>query len=269
MIKLIVTDIDGTLVNDGKKIGPKTVQAIKKARSKGILTVLCTGRPLSGVKDYLEELGLDSDQDYVITFNGAACQKVKSGQALFEYVLENDKVEKLLEFSQKAGVKSQTITLDNQIYTPNEDVSSYTVMDSFYTHMPLHIRSKVWPKDLAVAKFMWADQKENIDRALKEVQASFPSNLYTVRSEDWFFEFQNQDATKGKAVLKLAQTLGIKPHEVMTVGDQMNDLTMFAPEFFAVAMGNAVAEIKAASKAQTLSNNEDGLGVAIEKYVLS
>ncbi|MCQ2556730.1 Cof-type HAD-IIB family hydrolase [Ligilactobacillus equi] len=270
MIKLIATDIDGTLVNDDKKLSAKTIATIKKARQAGIYVVLCTGRPLSGVAEYLEELGLTSDDDYVITFNGAAAQKVASQEVLFKHTLEFDEFQELLDFSLANQIKHQIITPDNQIYTCDFDVSSYTVLDAFYTHMPLHVRTKAGlPQDLTCAKFMWADQKENLDRGEKILPAKLKNGLYTVRSEDWFFEFQNAKATKGQAVYQLAEHLGIKPEEVMTVGDQQNDLSMLTPDFFGVAMGNGNDLVKAAAKVTTASNNDDGLAQAIEKYVLN
>ena len=67
---MVAIDIDGTLVNDHKQIGEKTKAAIKQVRKQGVYVVLCTGRPLSGVKDYLEELALVGEDDYAITFNG-------------------------------------------------------------------------------------------------------------------------------------------------------------------------------------------------------
>ena len=62
---MIATDIDGTLVNDNKEISPKTLAALKAARKKGVFVVLCTGRPVSGVKPYLEQLGLTQDENYL------------------------------------------------------------------------------------------------------------------------------------------------------------------------------------------------------------
>ena len=68
-IKMIATDIDGTLVTDDKQIMPRTVAALKEARKRGIYVVLCSGRPVSGIQDYLAELGLTGNDDYAITFN--------------------------------------------------------------------------------------------------------------------------------------------------------------------------------------------------------
>ena len=81
---MVAIDIDGTLVNDHKQIGEKTKAAIKQVRKQGVYVVLCTGRPLSGVKDYLEELALVGEDDYAITFNGAKAQITGTGKAIFE-----------------------------------------------------------------------------------------------------------------------------------------------------------------------------------------
>lgn len=80
-IKMIATDIDGTLVDDAKNLSPKTIEVLKKARADGIYVVLCTGRPLSGVANLLTQLGLDNDDNFVITHNGAQAVSAKSGKA--------------------------------------------------------------------------------------------------------------------------------------------------------------------------------------------
>ena len=86
-IKLVAIDIDGTLINDQREITPQTVAAIKKASAQGVKIVLCTGRPMTGVKAYLDQLSLnDSDNEFVISFNGALAQST-SGNVLVNYTM--------------------------------------------------------------------------------------------------------------------------------------------------------------------------------------
>ena len=76
MYKLVAIDMDGTLLKEDKTVSEKTKEAIKKAREKNVKVVLATGRPVDGVKRYLEELDLCHDDEYVLTFNGAIVKEV-------------------------------------------------------------------------------------------------------------------------------------------------------------------------------------------------
>lgn len=83
-IKLIAIDIDGTLVNSKKEITPAVKEAVLAARERGIQIVICTGRPLSGAQCYLDELGLNcQDNEYVVSFNGAVVEST-NGQVIFK-----------------------------------------------------------------------------------------------------------------------------------------------------------------------------------------
>ena len=265
---MIATDIDGTLVNDNKEISPKTLAALKAARKKGVFVVLCTGRPVSGVKPYLEQLGLTQDENYVITYNGALATNIASGQVVVSNTLDYSDFTKLDTLSHELNVHGQAIQPSSDLYVTTPDISYYTVLDSFYTKMPLHYRPQAQiPTEFPMAKYMWADEPAAINQALPNLPTAIKEDYYTVRSEGWFFEFMHKDAHKGKTTLELANKLGIKPHEILTAGDQQNDLTLIQAGF-GVAMGNAIPEIKDLAQYVTADNNHDGLGLAVEKFVL-
>ena len=115
-IKMIATDIDGTLVDDAKNLSPKTIEVLKKARANGIYVVLCTGRPLSGVANLLTQLGLDNDDNFVITHNGAQAVSAKSGKAIFKHLLDFSDFKRLEAISKELKVNMQTITTDSQMF---------------------------------------------------------------------------------------------------------------------------------------------------------
>lgn len=266
-IKMVAIDIDGTLVDNHKVIGKKTIEVIKEARKQGVYIVLCTGRPLSGVKEYLEQLDLVSTNDYAITFNGAKAEITATNETVFENLLEASQVKKLDELSHKLDIKGQVVLADSKVITTFRDISPYTVVDAFYTKMPLFYREPKEIKDAKTAKYMWVDEPAVIQEKLA-VAADYFNDLYTVLSAPWFYEFMNPKAHKGAAVIELGEYLGIKREEIMCLGDENNDLTMFEEVGFGVAMGNANEQIKRLAKAVTTDNEHDGVGVAIEKYVL-
>lgn len=268
-IKLVAIDIDGTLVDDHKRISLKTKEAIKKAKQKGVYIVLCTGRPVSGIQDYLNELELSSDDDYAITYNGAQGENIGQKKIVFANLLSQSDYQELLQISKQAHVRSQIVTADSKLYTIDANISPYTVMDAFYTKMPLYYRSSEELTCTNAAKFMLVDEPAVLDEAMKYFDAELCQKYYTVRSEEWFFEFMHKKANKGQAVLELAHKLGIKDSQILALGDQNNDLTMIELAGLGVAMGNANETVKKAADAITSDNNHDGVAMAIEKYVLN
>lgn len=269
-VKMIATDIDGTLVTDDKRIMPRTVAALKEARKRGIYVVLCSGRPVSGIEDYLNELGLISDNDYAITFNGARAMNVGQHEVVFENGLKDTECTQLVKVATHLGIKSQIVTLNSEIYVTNQDISQYSVMDAFYTHMALRYRAiDQLPQRMDAAKFMWVDDPEKIAAQIDQIPAKMRQKYAIVRSAPWFLEFNNAQATKGNAVLELADHLKIKRNEIVIAGDENNDLSMFEQIPFSIAMGNGNARIKKLGTIVTADNNHDGLGIALENYVLN
>ncbi|MDO4903532.1 MAG: sugar-phosphatase [Limosilactobacillus sp.] len=270
-IKMVAIDIDGTLINDNREITPKTVEAIKKASAQGVKVVLCTGRPMTGVQAYLEQLGLaGNDTEYVVSFNGALAQTT-SGKVMVNYSLTFEDYADWNNYCLKEGVKSQIETRD-YIYTTNQDISPYTVYESELVSMPIRYRSMDemarMRDEYVVAKAMMVDSKENIDRAYNDLTEEFKNRFSIVRSEDFYLEFMNKAVSKGQALKRLCEELKIDPSEVMALGNAQNDDSMIEFAGTGVAMGNSIPGTMKIADDVTEDNNHDGVGLAIEKHVL-
>ena len=269
-IKMITTDIDGTLLTNAKKITTHTKKALQMARQQGVYVVLCSGRPLVGMREYLTELGLNQADDYAITFNGGQAQRVTETMPLFSKMLTTEDFIKLDQLSHQLGVRGQAVTPDGNIYVTTPDVSPVSVMDSYFTKMPLHVRENAMTAGIFdLAKYMWADEASILTSAISKLPTDIQESYYCVHGEEWFFEFMHPRATKGNTMLDLAAKLGIKPAEVMAVGDQNNDLTMIKAAGLGVAMGNANPLVKENAQVVTTDNEHEGLATAVEKYVLN
>lgn len=268
-IKMITTDIDGTLLNNNKQITTHTKEILQAARRQGVYIVLCSGRPLVGVEQYLAELGLDSADDYVITFNGAQVQRSTCSGSLISNLLTGKDFQVLDKLAHDLGVRGQAVTPDGNIYVTTPDVSPVSVMDSYFTKMPLHVRPNATSAGIScLAKYMWADAPQILTEALVSLPEKIRDKYYSVHSEEWFFEFMHPLASKGQAMVELAAKLKIKPSEIMAAGDQNNDLTMISAAGLGVAMGNANPLVKKEAQVVTTDNEHDGLAVAVEKYAL-
>ena len=267
-IKLITIDIDDTLVNTAKQVTPRVKAALQEATAQGVKVVLATGRPLPGVQEYLDELGLNhQDDQYAITYNGGVVQTT-NGEELGGKELAYSDYLRLREVADELGAYLQVETID-AAYTSAKEINYWASRENFLIKMPLIIKpvDEMDPNDHYV-KFMFIGDEADIDSWRDALPADVKEAYYIVKSTPQHLEFMHKDATKGSGLLTLAAKLGIDRSETMALGDQQNDVTMIEAAGLGVAMGNAVPEVKAVADVETTTQNADGVGVAVEKWVL-
>lgn len=266
-IKLIAIDIDGTLLTPERTISPNVQQTIQTAKEKGVKIVLCTGRPLAGVRAYLKALNLEEKGDYVLTYNGALAQESDSGKVLAHHTMSMDDFYEIEEMSRKVGVHLHTTTID-AMYTANRDISAYTVREAFIVELPLKFRTvEEMDKDLTISKMMMIDDPAILDAAVEKIPQWFKDKYTVLRSEPFFLEILNKSASKGQALKSLAEILHLKPGEIMAIGDNENDLDMIEYAGVGVAMGNAIPKVKEAANIITDTNVNDGVATVIQEYL--
>lgn len=267
-IKLITIDIDDTLVNTAKQVTPRVKTALQEATAQGVKVVLTTGRPLPGVQEYLDELGLNhQDDQYAITYNGGVVQTT-NGEELGGKELAYSDYLRLREVADELGAYLQVETID-AAYTSAKEINYWASRENFLIKMPLIIKpvDEMDPNDHYV-KFMFIGDEADIDSWRDALPADVKEAYYIVKSTPQHLEFMHKDATKGSGLLTLVAKLGIDRSETMALGDQQNDVTMIEAAGLGVAMGNAVPEVKAVADVETTTQNTDGVGVAVEKWVL-
>lgn len=267
-IKLITIDIDDTLVNTAKQVTPRVKAALQEATAQGVKVVLTTGRPLPGVQEYLDELGLNhQDDQYAITYNGGVVQTT-NGEELGGKELAYSDYLRLREVADELGAYLQVETID-AAYTSAKEINYWASRENFLIKMPLIIKpvDEMDPNDHYV-KFMFIGDEADIDSWRDALPADVKEEYYIVKSTPQHLEFMHKDATKGSGLLTLVAKLGIDRSETMALGDQQNDVTMIEAAGLGVAMGNAVPEVKAVADVETTTQNTDGVGVAVEKWVL-
>jgi len=267
-IALVAIDMDGTLLDPAHRLSPRVKQAIARAREQGVRIVLTSGRPVSGLAPFLDELGINGTEDYCIACNGGLVTRVATGEAIVEYPLGFDDFLFVEQVAREMGVHFQALD-GERLYTPNQDISIYTVADSHLSRVPLSYRS-VAEMDPAMSfiKLMMVDEPEVLDAVIPRLPAALTERFAVLKSAAFFLEVFDRRAGKGPSLQKLAEHLGIDRSRVMAIGDQENDLTMLQFAGTSVAMGNAVDVVKATALHQTATNAEDGVALAIERFVL-
>lgn len=267
-IELVALDMDGTLLDPHHQLTPRAIEAIARARAMGVRVVLASGRSVSGLQPFLQALGIGGTDDYCIACNGGLVQNIGSGAVVAEFPLSYEDFVFCARIAAQLGVHFQALD-GHRLYTPNRDISRYTVLDSQLSNLPLSYRA-VEDMDPATRfiKLMMIDEPAVLDAAIARLPAELGERFAVLKSAPFFLEMFDHRAGKGPGLQRLAEHLGIDRERVMAVGDQENDLTMLRFAGTSVAMGNAIDAVKAVARYQTRSNAEDGVAEAIEAYVL-
>lgn len=267
MYKLVAIDMDGTLLKEDKTISERTKKAIQSARKKGVTVVLATGRPIEGVSKYLEELDMYRDNDFVLSYNGALIQKTKSRESVAKVALNGSDLHYLRKLSDNLGVNIHAFSEKDGLITPKN--SKYTEVEAKINNIEIkEINIDNISDDEVMIKIMMIDEPEVLEKAVEKLPKEVYDKYTVVRSAPFFLEFLNKEVNKGVGVKMLANYLGIKQEEVMTLGDAGNDLHMIEYAGLGVAMGNAFDEVKAAANYITDTNENNGVAKAIEKFIL-
>ncbi|KPJ22637.1 sugar-phosphatase [Streptococcus phocae] len=266
-IKLVAIDIDGTLITDDRRITDDVFQAIQQAKAQGVHVVIATGRPIAGVTPLLEELKLNQEGDFVITFNGGLVQDAATGQEIVKELMTYDDYLETEFLSRKLGVHMHAITKEG-IFTANRDIGKYTVHESTLVNMPIFYRTPEEMADKEIVKMMMIDEPELLDQAISAIPQSFHDKYTIVKSTPFYLEFLPKTVSKGQAIKHLAQKLGLDLSQTMAIGDAENDRAMLEVVGSPVVMANGVPTLKKIAKHITKSNNESGVAHAIREWVL-
>ena len=268
MYKLIALDMDGTLLNEEKKITERTKKAIQAARDKGVTVVIATGRPIDGVTRYLEELDMFTDKDYVLSYNGGLVLNTRSREVICKIGLLGEDVHYLYKISKELGVNIHAFSEKDGLVTPKN--SKYTEVEAEINNIKINeIDFNTIENDESFIKVMMIDEPEILQKAIDNMPKEVYEKYTVARSTPFFLEFLNKEVNKGTGVELLAKHLGVNQDEIITIGDAGNDLDMIEYAGMGIAMGNASDEVKAAANYITDTNKNDGVAKAIEKFVLS
>lgn len=269
-IKLIAIDLDGTLLTSGNQISPETLRTLGQVKNQGIKIVLASGRPLSGVMPYERELNLRGHEQYSIVFNGAVIQDL-DGKILMSQEMDYRDFNVMLRLQRLSHVNLHFETTEC-FWTLDHNLCVQMQINAALTDNELKVRDrKDIPKDFSFNKVGFTCDK-NSDQ-INKLWNSIPYWAFQaydiVRSLDNCIELNAIGASKGNAVMNLAERLKIRQDEVMVFGDQGNDLSMFQnPDFKKIAMGNAIEKIKKLSDFVTDDNDHNGIAKALKKFII-
>jgi len=272
-IKLLVIDIDGTLLNPEGKITARTLTAVQAAQEAGIVVTLATARRYCNTVQIAQELGIECP---LIVYDGALIAGYPRATILHSHPLQADVAHQAVELlvrHQLQPVVHPTTGLQEEIWTGSPDLDNLW-LKAYFTFYPDHVRRMPYeklcvghPGPLRVVAF---DSEEHIMRLSSEL-ASLDCSWITIKRGSFGcaeIAFMERDCSKATGVTALARLLDIPLQQVMALGDNLNDMQMLQAVGWGVAMGHAPDSVKAVSQAITANNAEDGAAQAIERYAL-
>ena len=264
--RLLVFDIDGTLTNDDKEVTPRTRKALERAHREGISLALASGRPVCGVMPLAKELGLDRDGDYVIAFNGGQIYDIGTGRMVFEHTLTIKEALLAGELARESGLTIVSYKGDRLI-TEDPD-NKYVQLESRINNMEI-MKVESFEKSMVFrpVKCLVVGDPDELRACETGWQRELGAGLSIYRSAPYFLEIMPKGIDKGSALSKIIGSTGLIRQEIMAFGDGMNDLSMIRFAEMGIAMENAEPELKRSADYVTLSNNDDGVADAIERFI--
>lgn len=285
MIQLIASDMDGTLLDAKMNISEENKQAILHAQKQGITFMVATGRGLTEAKPSLDEAGIDCP---MITVNGAQAFD-SNGKILFTIGIERKNAQKIMKIFEQHQVYYEIAT-DHGVYSnhmaqriengaamiarqmPHLTYKTAVMMTTTFLES-LHIvyvddyQEVLDQKHIQILKFivfneLGSEVLDPLRESLKEV-----ADIIVTSSSANNIEVNHCNANKGAAVQHMAKRLNIPLENVMTIGDNFNDVSMLQLDCVSFAMGNAEEKVKKIAKYETDTNLHSGVGKAILRSI--
>lgn len=267
--KLLVLDVDGTLLNDTQEISKRTLAALLKIQQMGVRIVLASGRPTYGLMPLVKALELSNYGGFIIPYNGCQIIKAQNGEIMFERQINPEMLPYLEKKARKNGFA---------IFTYRGDTIITSSLDNKYIqHEALLNNLKILKEeefsiaiDFSPCKCMLVSEDEEALIGLEQHwKKRLNGTLDTFRSEPYFLEVVPCGIDKANSLGVLLEQLGVAREEIIAIGDGVCDVTMLQLAGMGIAMGHSQDSVKACADYVTASNEEDGVALAVEKFILA
>jgi len=271
-VKLIVSDIDGTLLTSDRSLTKENIDAIIKAKEHGIKFTLSTGRVASMLDYYIKTLAIDTP---IVSLNGAVVWDPVNSCSIFDIPMDEDELKGLLEICKYYQMDYCAMTMGTNYFSKNSfRIERYREYNEFAKSLGKSIMQLDIFDDehrciegIKVYKLLITEKDPlRIKPVIAHLQ-TLTKTGYT-SSEPGLLDIAEKTVNKGLGVQKLAESLHLQPEEVCALGDYDNDIAMLEYAGFSVAMGNAPQNVKEHAFYVTGTNDENGLAQVLEKYIL-
>lgn len=267
-IKVIATDLDGTLTNSLKHVTPYTAQVIRQAAEQECILVLATGRPLFGVERVIRELELKKIGGYVLSYNGCLITELKSGKTIHKQTLPDKMIRPIYEFFKEIPEVNIATYQPGFIYSETYS-DKYLEVEAFgcstqitvVDYLPGRIKESIY-------KYVITGEPEVISKTKVLTDEAFGDEVSTIISEPFFLEIVPKNINKAASLQRLMDYLQYDSAHLAAFGDGRNDVEMLQYAGMSFAMENGCNEAKNAADFVIGTNDDDGVAKAIQQYII-
>jgi hypothetical protein len=262
-IKLLLADVDGTLVTQDKVLTDRAVDAVRKLGEAGILFAVTSGRPPLGMSMLVEPLKLTTP---IAAFNGGAMVNPDMS------VIEQRSVPE--ELVRPVADLNKSFGLDTWVYRGTDwfipdPKGAHVARETWTVKFDPKVMKSLDGLTSDVAKLVGvSDDLDAVARASDAAHDKFGDHVAASRSQPYYLDVTHPDANKGAVAKYLSAKFGIPAEAIATIGDMPNDVLMFAHSGLSIAMGNASPEVQHAARRVTTSNEDEGFANAVERFIL-
>jgi len=262
-IRLMLADVDGTLVTQEKVLTDKAIAAVRSLGEAGVLFAITSGRPPRGMSMLVDPLNLDSP---IAAFNGGLLVD-RDMNVIEQRVIAEHLVLPITDLMKRFKL-TVWIYRGADWYVPDPK-GPHVDREAWTVKFEPKIMTSLEGLTDRVAKIVGvSDDHQAVADASSAAQEQFGDHVTAAASQPYYLDVTHPDANKGAVVKFLAKHYKISAEEIATIGDMPNDILMFAHSGLSIAMGNADSQVKRAARRVTDSNENEGFAIAVERFVL-
>jgi Cof subfamily protein (haloacid dehalogenase superfamily) len=262
-IRLLLADVDGTLVTPDKELTDRAVAAVHKLGDAGILFAITSGRPPRGMAMLIEPLDITTP---IAAFNGGLLVN-RDMSVVEQRVLPEDLVRPVADLIGSFGLDTW-IYRGPDWYVPDPN-GSHVARESATVRFGPKVMASLDGLTSDVAKLVGvSDDLDAVARATTAAHDRFGDHVTAARSQPYYLDVTHPEANKGAVARYLSARYAIPPEAIATIGDMPNDVLMFAHSGLSIAMGNASPEVQRTARRVTASNADEGFATAVERFIL-
>jgi Cof subfamily protein (haloacid dehalogenase superfamily) len=262
-IRLLLSDVDGTLVRPDKSLSPRSVAAVHALHDAGILFAVTSGRPPRGMSMLVEPLALRTP---LAAFNGGLVIDADM-DVLEEHVIPDDVVEPTIRLLESFEL-SVWVYRGADWYVRDPD-GPHVAREAHTVQFEPTVVESFDGVESGVAKIVGvSDDYDVVAAAADKAHEEFGEHVSASRSQPYYLDVTHPQANKGAVVTFLSDRYDVPTEEIATIGDMPNDVLMFAHSGLSIAMGNAHREVQRAARHVTTTNDDDGFANAVDRYIL-
>lgn len=264
MIKMLVLDIDGTIIKKDFTYSLALKDSLLKLQDNGVKVVIATGRMHHGAVPLIKELGLNTP---AVSYQGGMVRNWnENDDILYSKRMSAQQAKKVIDYFRSQNVHINAYSQDKLFVEQDDELIKEYVTNRYVQY---HVLDNLEELDLSKLNKLLGIEPDakKMERVVSDLTEMFKDELFIVKSMHHYCEVTHPEATKGKAIEFLCKYWNIDISETMAIGDNDNDIDMIKTAHIGVAMGNGTPNLKAAADFVTKSVEDDGVVYAIEKFI--